>query len=151
MNEQPHSVSDAIELRLFLLAPNSFINKIPKTQSLSIDDQKQYLMAVFNQEKDIIRPLLRKNDDSAFLYEVHQGWEYVDTLIRYFRNGISLPREIVRLFSDVPDDDAGVDISGTNKSNKPYSNTDGLYSNMDKYKTFEKFVNAAVVQVDFVK
>jgi len=60
MNKQPHYTQGTVELRLFLLAPNSFVSKAPKIQSLSIDNQKQYLAAVFNQEKTLSGHFYRK-------------------------------------------------------------------------------------------
>ena len=145
------SVPSTIELRLFSLSPNSFTNRATKVKNLSIDDQKQYLAEVFNQEKDIIRPLLRKITEHGFIYEVHRGWEYVDTLIRFFRNGISLPREIAKQFSEVFSDDVIINLTGIDESNKSYSNTDFNYSNLSQNRAFVEFVNRAIVEVNFIE
>jgi len=104
-----------IPLRDFLYAPDLFDHCVPFTvwQCLSPEEQQSYLTAVFkSQQENIPRPILRKQNG---VLEVHEGWQYVDTLIRFFKNEIQVTYEISCLFSDAFHSDVSVDMTTTHK------------------------------------
>ena len=151
MNKQSQHVAGTIELRLFLLSPNSLTNRTLTCETLSGDDQKNYLKAIFKQEKDVFRPVLRKINNHTLCFEVLEGWLYVDTLIRFFKDKIPFPYETIGLFPDIFNN-AGFSLTLAKSTNsKPYAYTDFYYSGLRTYKTFEEFINKTVVEVNFIE
>jgi len=137
-----------VPLRDFLHAPALFVKhpQMSRQQCLSLEQQQSYLMAVFKKQKDTPRIFLRRTHNA--ILEVHEGWQYVDTLTRFFLNGIPMPCEIFTLFPNTFSE-ASVDWDGTDKS-KSLGVEDRCYTGLDQLPQFRKFVLTADVPVVFL-
>jgi len=146
-SQQPF-VQGTISLRCFLLTPHVFVQYtlLPMEQFLSLKEQQSYLIAVFKQQQDTPRPILRKTPNE--ILEVHEGWQYVDTLIRFFQNRIPMPYEINNPFSDAFDN-VCIDMNAITTS-KSIGIEDFYYSNLQRSKKFRKIIHTADVAVSFI-
>ena len=84
--------------------------------------------------------------DNVFM--VYDGWQYADTLIRFFEDEIRMPYEICSLFSDTFH--AEVDILDLPKTRTSLDGDDSRYSNLKQFPRFYYFVETACVNVDFI-
>ena len=113
-------------------------------------EQQAYLMSLI-QKENMPRILLRKIIENGHVvrFEVLDGWMFVNTLIRFFKNEIPMAIEIRKYF---PAAFGGVDVNMTGVStNESISIDNFCYFRLTENKEFSEFINTVNIQVFFIE
>ena len=110
-------------------------------------EQQEYLMEIFRDKKEFPRIVLREILEDRF--EVLKGWLYVDALIRFFEDGITLTEEIRTLFPNAFDEaEANADLK-EKKKKSTIRIEDLTFTKLDKCTDFSDFVDKTDINVAF--